>query len=43
VLKRTVKEAFSGLAFNNTASVTVFPASGTTENKNIKMIGMMLV
>ena len=35
VLKSTVKLAFSGFAFNSTARVTVFPANGTIENKNI--------
>ena len=33
VLKNTDKLAFSGLAFNKTASDTVLPASGTIENR----------
>ncbi len=33
VLKNTDKLAFSGFAFNKTASETVLPASGTIENR----------
>ena len=33
VLKNTAKLAFSGLAFSNTAKVTVFPANGTIEKR----------